>query len=67
MKVAQLFPTHFDLVDYSPPDPSVHGIIQARLLEWVAFLFSRSFQPRIEPTSPSLQADSLPTEPPGKP
>ena len=46
MKVAQLFPTHFDLVDYSPPDPSVHGIIQARLLESVAIPFSRSSQPK---------------------
>ena len=42
----------------------VHGILQARILEWVAVPFSRgSFQPR----SPALQADSLPAEPPGKP
>ena len=39
-----------------------------RILEWVAFPFSRgSFQPRIEPRSPALQADSLPAEPQGKP
>ena len=41
---------------------TVHGILQARMLEWVAFPFSRgSSQPR----SPPLQGDSLPTEPPG--
>ena len=33
--------------DCSPPGSSVHGILQARILEWVAILFSReSFQPR---------------------
>ena len=47
---------------------TVHGILQARILEWVAFPFSRgSSQPKIEPRSPTLQADSLPAEPPGKP
>ena len=49
-------------------DYGVHGILQARILEWVAFPFSRgSSQPRIEPRSPALQADSLPAEPQGKP
>ena len=49
-------------------DCTVHGILQARILEWVAFPFFRgSFQPGIEPRSPALQADSLPTEPQGKP
>ena len=44
------------------------GILQARILEWVAMLFSReSSQPRDQPRSPAMQADSLPTEPPGKP
>ena len=44
-----------------------HGILQARILEWVAFPFSRvSFQPGIEPRSPALQADSSPAEPQGK-
>ena len=48
----------------NPMDYTVCGILQARTLEWVAFPFSRgSAQPR----SPSLQADSLPAEPPGKP
>ena len=49
-------------------DYTVHGILQARILEWVAFPFSRgSSQPGIEPGSPALQADSLPTELSGKP
>ena len=47
---------------------TVHGIPQARVLEWVAIPFSRGFpNPGIEPQSPVLQADSLPTEPLGKP
>ena len=48
-------------MDCSLPGSSVHGISQARILEWVAISFSRgSLQPRIEPTSPLWQADSLP-------
>ena len=27
-------------MDYTPPGPSVHGILQARILEWVAISFS---------------------------
>ena len=42
VKVTQLCPTLCDPMDYS-----VHGILQARILEWVAFPFSRaSYQPR---------------------
>ena len=52
-------------------DPMVyrlHGIIQARILERVAFPFSNgSSNPGIEPRSPTLQVDSLPAEPQGKP
>ena len=48
-------------------DYTVHGIFQARILEWVAFPFSGVLlNPGIEPKSPTLQADSLPAEPPGK-
>ena len=56
-------------MDYSLPGSSVYGILQARILEWVAVFFSRGFsQSRdIEPVSPALQADSLPSEPPEKP
>ena len=43
-----------------PMDYTVHGILQARILEWVAFSFSRgSSQPRDWTRSPTLQADSL--------
>ena len=46
----------------------VHGILQARILEWVAFPFSGKLpNPGIEPKSPALQTDSLPAEPQGKP
>ena len=49
-----------------PLDYTVHGVLQARILEWVSFPFSRrSSQPRIEPRSPTLQANSLPAEPQG--
>ena len=47
---------------------TVHGILQARILEWVAFPFSRgSSQSRDQTQVSCLQADSLPSEPPGKP
>ena len=52
-----------DLLDYT-----VHGILQARILEWVAIPFSRDLpNPGIEPRSTILQVDYLPAEPPGKP
>ena len=48
-------------------DYIVHGILQARILECVAFPSSRvSSQPGIEPRSPTSQVDSLPAEPQGK-
>ena len=63
VKVVQLCPTLCDPIDYT-----VHGILQARILEWAAFTFPRgSSQPRVEPRSPSLQVDSLPAESQGKP
>ena len=40
-EVAQLCPTLCDPVDCSPPCSSVHGVFQARVLEWVAISFSR--------------------------
>ena len=47
MLVAQLCPTLCDPMDCSPPGSSVHGILQARILEWVAISSSReSSQPR---------------------
>ena len=67
-EVAQSFPTLCDPVDCSLPGPSLHRILQARVLEWGAISFSRgSSQPGIEPGSPAFQADALTSEPPGKP
>ena len=40
-EIAQSCPTLCDPMDYSPPGSSVHGIFQARILEWVALSFSR--------------------------
>ena len=66
-EVAQLCLTLCDPMDCSLPGSSVHGIFQVRILEWAAISFSRGpSQPRIEPRSPALQADALPSEPPGK-
>ena len=60
-----------DPMDCSPLGSSVCEILQARILEWVAIPFSRESSqgrfPGKEPRSPTLQADSLPSEPPGKP
>ena len=45
-----------------------HGLLPARILEWVAFPFSRgSSQDLSKPRSPAFQADPLPAEPPEKP
>ena len=47
---------------------SVHGILPARILEWVPISFSGGLpDPEIESGSPALQADSLPFELPGRP
>ena len=64
VSVTQSCLTVCDPMNYSPPGSSVRGILQARTLEWVAISFSRGFScPGIEPRSPALQADSLPSEP----
>ena len=48
-------------MDCSPPGSSVHGILQARILEWAAISFSRGLaNPGIELVSPAWQVDSLP-------
>ena len=92
MLVTQSCPTLCNPTDCSPPGFSVHGIFQARILEWVAISFSRGSSkpqklnlglphckqtlyclshqgsyPGLKPTSPTLGAHSLPSEPPGKP
>ena len=51
-----------------PMDYTVRRVLQARILEWVAFPFSGDLpNPGIKHRSPTLQVDSLPAEPPGKP
>ena len=65
--IAQSYLTLCNPLDCSLPGFCVHGILQARLLECVAITFSRDLpNPGFEPGSPTLQADSLPTEPPGR-
>ena len=71
-KSLQSCPTLCDPIDCSVPGFSVHGILQVRILEWVAMPFSRgsstgvgshALHPGIEPVSPALptlQVDSLP-------
>ena len=67
--VAQSCSTLCDPIDCSPPTPTIHGIFQARMLEWIASSFSRGSSrlrdlpnPGIEPRPPTLQADALPSE-----
>ena len=54
-----------DPVDSSQPGSSVHGISQARILEWVVISFSRDLpNPGIEPASlesPALEGGFFPT------
>ena len=62
--VTQLCLTLGDPMDCGLQGSSVHGILQARILEWVAIPFFRgSSWPRDEPGSPASQADFLPSEP----
>ena len=47
-------------MDCNPPDSSAHGILQARILEWLAIsFFKRSSDPRIKLEPPALLADSF--------
>ena len=51
-ELLQLCPTLCNPMDCSPPDSSVYGILQARILEWVAMPSSRDIpDPGVEPTS----------------
>ena len=55
-------------MDFSPPGSSVHGISQARIVEYVAISSPGDLSdPGIEPRSPAWQAEFFTTEPPGKP
>ena len=68
VKVSPSCPTLCDPMDCSQPGSSVQGILQARILEWVAIPFSRgSSQPRDGTQVSNTAADSLPYELPGKP
>ena len=64
-------PTLCDPMDCSPPGSSVHGILQARTLEWVATASCRGSSPSRDQTCVSSllhwQVGSLPRAPPGKP
>ena len=64
---AQLCPTLSDLMDCSLPDSPIHGILQERILEWVAIPFSRgSSKPRDTTWISCIAGDSLPSELSGK-
>ena len=66
--VTQMCLTLCHPMDCSSPGSSVHGILQARILEWVAISFFRgSSWPRNGTGSPVLKAYPLPSEPPGRP
>ncbi|CAI9157750.1 unnamed protein product [Rangifer tarandus platyrhynchus] len=62
MLVAQLCPTLCESTDCGPPGSSVHGILQARILEWVAITSWQGIEPK-SLVYPVLQADCLPAEP----
>ena len=66
--IAQSCLTLCDHMDRAHQPSLSNGILQARILDWVAMLSSReSSQPGIETRSPTLQADFLQSEPAGKP
>ena len=55
VKVTQLCPTLCNHMDCSLPGSSVHGILQAEILEWIAISFSRELpNPGIKPRSSAL-------------
>ena len=63
VKGIQLFPT----LCIDPRDCTVHRTVQAEILEWVAFTFTRgSSQPRDQTQISAFQVDFLPAEPRGK-
>jgi len=66
--VAQSCPTLCNSLDCKPPSSSVHGILQASILEWVVIsFFRRSSSPRDRTWFSCIAEDSLLSEPPGKP
>ena len=71
MHVSSVVSDLCDPMDCSSPGSSVHGILQARILEWFAISTSGDFlDPGIKPASPAppaLAGGFLNTEPPWKP
>ena len=63
---AQLCPTFCDPVDYSSPVSSLHGIVQARILGWIAIPFwdlpNPGIQPRNQTQVSHIALDSLPSQ-----
>ena len=67
VSLARLCPAFCYHMDCGPHGSSVRGILQEKILEWVAMSFFKDLpDPEIEPGSPALWVDSLPSEPPGK-
>ena len=66
---AQSYLAFCDPVDCSPPSSSVHGILQARIVEWVALSSSPGDlpEPEIKPASLALAGGFFTTQPPGGP
>ena len=66
--VVKRVPTFWHTMVYSSPESSVHGISQAKILEWLAVPFSReSSRPKDRTQVPPIVGRSLPSEPPAKP
>ena len=69
-KVTQSYPTLCDPMDCSPPGSSIHGIFQARVLEWGAIAFSNIYYAAAAAASlqscPTL-CDPMDGSPPGSP
>ena len=62
-----MFHSFYNSMDCGPPGSSVHGILQAKTVEWVAIPSPEDLpDPGIEPRSPALLVNSLLSEPPGK-
>ena len=63
-KLLQLSPTFCDFIDHRPPGSSVHGILQARIVEWVAMPFCRgSSQPKDRTHISGSESRPFTTEP----
>ena len=68
LEVAKLCLTLSDPVDWNSPGSSIHGVLQARILEWLPFLSPGDLlNPGIKPTSFAFQADFLPLSHKGRP